>query len=497
MEKVIIIGGGISGLVAGVYAQKAGFETEIYEKNTVVGGECTGWDREGYYIDNCIHWLMGTTPGTDLNKIWSDSGALDGVKILTSDKMYTSELNGEKLTLWKDIDRTEKEMVELSPEDEIEIRNLMKNCRSARKVQIPARTPAEQMKIGDLLRMTFTMGTALKMFKVYKGMDTQDLMNRFQHPLIRCTISDFCTKESLAHSFPMSYGNYVSGDGGIPQGGSRAMAQRIRKRFEDLGGKVFAPASVEKIVLNDAGKAIGITLSDGRLIHGDYFVAACDTDYTFSHLLDRERMDDVLREAYEYPEAYPVYGMFQVAFAVDSDVDMLNGEIMMESSQVRFADFVSPRITVKNFNYEPSFAPAGKQILQVMLGMTDEGWKYWSELNRDKEAYRARKMEIAGNILKMLEEKYPPYQGKMKILDVWTPVTYHRYCNAYKGYNQAYTITKQSRQQVYPSPFVKGVDNVIIAGQWMSAPGGLPGAAIQGKYSIQRILKKCGRKTEI
>ncbi|WP_428866926.1 hypothetical protein [Clostridium sediminicola] len=26
--------------------------------------------------------------------------------------------------------------------------------------------------------------------------------------------------------------------------------------------------------------------------------------------------------------------------------------------------------------------------------------------------------------------------------------------------------------------------------QWLSPPGGLPGAAIQGKYSIQRILKK-------
>lgn len=497
MEKVIIIGGGISGLVAGVYARKCGFETEIYEKNAVVGGECTGWDREGYYIDNCIHWLMGTTPGTDLNRIWQESGALEGVRILTSDKMYTSELNNQSLTLWKDIDRTEREMIELSPEDEVEIRKLMDNCRASRKVQIPARTPSEQMKLGDLLRMTFTMGAAMKLFKIYKGMDTQDLMNKFHHPLIQCLISDFCTKDSLAHSFPMSYGNFISGDGGVPQGGSRAMAQRIRKKFEDMGGKVFAPASVEKIVLNEEGKAVGITLSEGKMVHGDYFVPACDTDYTFTHLLDRERMDDMLREAYDNPEAYPVYGMFQVAYSVDSDVDALNGEVITDSTSIRFADFVSPRITIKNFNYEPTFAPQGKQILQVMLGMTDKGWDYWSELNKDKQAYKVRKMEIATNIQNMLEEKYPVYKGKLSILDVWTPVTYHRYCNAYKGYNQAYTITKNSRKLAYPSPFVKGVDNVIVAGQWMSAPGGLPGAAIQGKYAIQRILKKCGRSTKL
>ena len=32
MKKVVIIGGGISGLTAGIYLQKAGFSTEIYEK---------------------------------------------------------------------------------------------------------------------------------------------------------------------------------------------------------------------------------------------------------------------------------------------------------------------------------------------------------------------------------------------------------------------------------------------------------------------------------
>lgn len=60
MKRIVIIGGGISGLTAGIFAQKTGFESIILEKNHTMGGECTGWERQGYHIDGCIHWLVGT-----------------------------------------------------------------------------------------------------------------------------------------------------------------------------------------------------------------------------------------------------------------------------------------------------------------------------------------------------------------------------------------------------------------------------------------------------
>lgn len=133
-KKIIIVGGGIAGLTAGIYAKKAGFETEIYEKHSIVGGECTGWDRNGYYIDNCIHWLMGTVEGTQLHEIWKETGALgEDVEIIRADHMYTSELNGERITLWDDLERTERELIALSPEDETEIKSLMHFAKLAEK----------------------------------------------------------------------------------------------------------------------------------------------------------------------------------------------------------------------------------------------------------------------------------------------------------------------------------------------------------------------------
>jgi phytoene desaturase len=69
MKKIVIIGGGIAGLSAGIFAQKNGFESTILEKHHTTGGECTGWDRRGYHIDGCIHWLVGTKEGTPIREL--------------------------------------------------------------------------------------------------------------------------------------------------------------------------------------------------------------------------------------------------------------------------------------------------------------------------------------------------------------------------------------------------------------------------------------------
>ena len=122
MKKVVIVGGGIAGMTAGILLQKAGFTTEIFEKNAVPGGQCTGWKREGYLIDNCIHWLTGTREGSGLHELWKEIGALgDGVEVIEKEMFFSAKLDGKVLTFWRDKERTRRELLALSPEDEKEI----------------------------------------------------------------------------------------------------------------------------------------------------------------------------------------------------------------------------------------------------------------------------------------------------------------------------------------------------------------------------------------
>ena len=65
MKELVIVGGGVAGLSAGIYAQLRGFHATVVEKHRVPGGNLTGWNRDGRHIDNCIHWLTGTNPVTE------------------------------------------------------------------------------------------------------------------------------------------------------------------------------------------------------------------------------------------------------------------------------------------------------------------------------------------------------------------------------------------------------------------------------------------------
>lgn len=52
----------------------------------------------------------------------------------------------------------------------------------------------------------------------------------------------------------------------------------------------------------------------------------------------------------------------------------------------------------------------------------------------------------------------------------------------------SFVTTKQAKSITVPG-VVKGLDNVLLASQWLMGPGGLPTAAAMGKFAAWRIIK--------
>ena len=75
-QSTIVIGAGVAGLSTGCYAQMNGYSTRILEMHDKPGGLCTAWQRKGYTVNVCIHWLVGSKPGTEFHKLWQEIGLI-------------------------------------------------------------------------------------------------------------------------------------------------------------------------------------------------------------------------------------------------------------------------------------------------------------------------------------------------------------------------------------------------------------------------------------
>ena len=157
-KSIIIIGAGISGLSAGCYGQMNGYRTSIFEMHTIPGGLCTSWKRKGYTIDGCMHWLLGTKPGTGNYRIWEELGAIQGRHIIHQEEYIRFEgEEGKVFSVYTDINRLESHMKELAPEDEKVIEEVIKEVRKATRFEIPWEKARELYSSIDGLKMMLKM----------------------------------------------------------------------------------------------------------------------------------------------------------------------------------------------------------------------------------------------------------------------------------------------------------------------------------------------------
>ena len=156
MKRIAIIGGGIAGLSAGIYALKSGFACDIYEQHVFAGGQCTSWKRKGFHIDNCVHWLTGTNPETQMYQVWKELHVLgDEVEILQNPSFLHIESEHGSLDLWQDTQRMRRELLALSPQDAVAINDFVDQIDIYKGMDMPALKPLEQLSLKEWWQNTW------------------------------------------------------------------------------------------------------------------------------------------------------------------------------------------------------------------------------------------------------------------------------------------------------------------------------------------------------
>ncbi len=331
-KSVIIIGAGIAGLATGIFAQRNGYRTQIYELHSQPGGLMTGWKRKGYTIDGCIHWLTGSNPKSNFYKGWMDLGILDPqTEVIDPEEFmrYVSP-DGQVIHFYRDIDRLEKHWLEIAPEDEKLIHEL---CRAARKM-IGFNPPVSGS--GGFLQTILNSAKFLPSFlsklptvRKYAIMSVGQLTQKFTNPLMRDFFRNLWMPKMSAAGliFVMAYLNEA--DAGYPIGGSIPMAERSELRYRELGGQIHYNSRVDQILVEN-DQAVGIRLSDGSEHRADYVISAADGHATIFDMLDGKYMNDRIKKVYD---TYPLFpSILMVGIGVNRtfpEIPALNGGLSL------------------------------------------------------------------------------------------------------------------------------------------------------------------------
>lgn len=489
-KSVIIIGAGVAGLTAGCYGQMNGYTTQIFEMDSKPGGLCTAWERKGYTIDGCLHWLVGSSPDSDFYRLWQEVGVLQGKQVINNEQFYRVEsTNGKVLTLYTDVDRLEQHLKEIAPEDSAFIEEFTNAIRHFTKLNLPVDKAPELYGPLDKLKLVFGMASFMGDMRKWGKMTMKDVAMRFQNPFLREAFQRIMLPDFSSFFLLITLAWLAEKNAGYVIGGSMEISRSMEQRYLSLGGKVNYASKVEKILVED-NHAVGVRLENGSVYKADYVVSAADGHSTIFDLLEGKYTDETIRGYYE---SMPIFQpIVFVALGVNRSFEdvpkLVTALVFPLEKPIDAGGKEHKHLGVHIFNFDSTFAPPGKSVLTVML---ESSFAHWDALRKDMVRYNAEKAIIASDVISALDKRFPGLARQVEMVDVATPYTFYRYTGNWQGSYEGWLPQNMMLQMKKTLP---GLENFYMIGQWVSPGGGLPSGLMTGRHVIQMLCVRDKKK---
>jgi len=484
-KKVVIIGGGIAGLSAGIYSAMNGFETEIIEMHAVAGGQCTAWDRKGYRFDYCLHWLVGTSKGA-FHEIWKETNVINSKTEIIDHEIHSRILDdeGNEFIIYSNIDRWEKYLIELAPEDKTSIQKMCADMRKSGLLEPfdlapELRSPLDYIKIIPRMLPVFNV---IRKFGRLTCNEYFEKLNFTSKRIKSVFFSLYGNRDFSALAFIFMLGWFNQKNAGYIKGGSYPLAQRMVEKLCKLGGKISYIKKVEKVIVEN-NVAKGVLLSDGTTILADYVISAADGYSTIYNMLDAKYISKEIDFAYKNWELFTP--IVQVSFGINKTIPF-NSPIIINISKDKAIGKTKLEngYSVMNYSFDTTMAPEGKTTIILRY---DSPWNLWEKMNAKE--YKAEKLQIKKDATTLLEREYPGISEFIEVTDVATPKTDVRYTGVKDGAYEGFMPSKDNMMKSLKMQLPK-LQNFYMAGQWLYPGGGLPPSAQTGKWAVQLICKK-------
>jgi phytoene dehydrogenase-like protein len=471
---MVIIGGGIAGLCAAVYARKSGYDVEVLEQHDNAGGLATSWRRGDYTFETCLHWLLGANPERAMYALWREVFDIDRLKFVHPDLFARIETeDGEFLDVYANVERMEAEFLRRAPQDATEIRRFAAAVRRFTNFELP--DPSEPWP-RNWLTLARTL-PYLRQLRRWSNISCAEYGRHFTHPLLRSFFGEGGSAQLAAVAVVLMLAWLSERDAGYAVGGSQAIIALLADNLRNLGGRLRTGTLVEQILV-ELDTAVGVRLAGGETVPANWVISAADSHATTDKLLGGGYGDANNRTLKPFPS------YLQVSLGVARDLSRQPGYM------IRVLDrplLVEPgtelsQLAFRFFHFDPSFAPPGKTAVTCFI--PTENWEFWTRLRQsDPVRYQAEKQRIADAVIAVLERRLSDIRPAIEVIDVSSPATVVRYTSNWRGSYEGWLLTPGIGCRPLRNT-LPGLSHFLMAGQWVMPGGGLPAGLFTARSAI-------------
>lgn len=493
-KKVIIIGAGLAGLAAGIYARLNGFDTLIREHHTRPGGVLATWRRGDFRIDGGMHFLMHHQEGSLAHRLYQQLGvdpAEQRVRTMDLYARFVDQGSGRVLDLAADLSALE-DAPQASAWDRRQLEKLARAARAlAGQDSLRAGMALKPPELAGPLDKLSALWAMRRRLKYYTGEFNQPLgalAESLEDPFLGFVAASTFLPQVPVWFAALVLGLFSAGQLGLLTRGSGAFVEAMARRYEQLGGEIEYKSTVKRILTKN-GRAWGVRTADGEEMGADWIVAAGDLHATLFDLLGLPPSAKRLAKRFESEPLIRPWVMLNLGLEMDLGQEPWFTQIRLEKPLLVAGERVTG-LGVRNFSHAPAAAPQGQALLQVTF---ETNYQYWADLAQDRAAYKAYKDELAQALTQRLEQTHPGLAGRVRMRDLATPATTQRYTLNHQGAYMGWMPTPQALRTPVPRR-LPGLRGLVLASQWVMPGGGVPFAMLSGRHAVQLMVNEAGRR---
>lgn len=488
-KKAVIIGSGFGGLAMGIRLQAMGFDTEIYEKNEMIGGHAYQLKKNGYTFDMGPSIITVPFIIEELFSLNSEKSS-DYFNLIPVDPYYRVYFHDKTYIDYSgDGNKMKAQLSKFNKSDAKNYDKFQKLSKGIYKAVILDGLGGRPFS--DFKSFISFAPKALKLKAIFPGHFLvsryfKDFRSRFLfsfHPLF-IGGSPFNTP-SIFLMLP-----YLEKHAGVwfTKGGMYTVVTELGKLYERMGGKIFTNQEVKKIIVKDQ-KAIGIK-TDKKEVSADLVVSNAHFANTYMDLIshkERKKWTDKKVKSMDYS-----MGCYLLFLGVKKKYPELKHHTLILSERYKglVKDLFGEKILPNDFSMylhapsksDPSMAPNGCESMYVLVPTpnlkANVDWKTHGEIYAEK-------------IINFLEKDFglKDLKQNIEVKEIFTSLDFEKIRNNYLGAPWSLQPKLTQIASFRPHNRSEEIKNLYLVGASTHPGGGVPGVLLSAK-ATELVIKE-------